>query len=156
MERVAADAARARAPFAVRRQRRAWASGDTSVYTLGGSADFTSGTSTFSGAIDLGTGTSARGLTLAANVSGLVVLSGAATGTLGTGTAQANKLVKAVSDALKERGMWHEFVGAQIIWYANPLKRARKPQEFDGVFDKLLDKLRELEEKPEKVLGARG
>jgi len=52
--------------------------------------------------------------------------------------------------------MWHEFVGAQIISYANPLKRARKPQEFDGVFDKLLDKLRELEEKPEKVLGARG
>ena len=69
---------------------------------------------------------------------------------------EANKLVKAVSDALKERGTWHEFVGAQIISYANPLKRARKPQEFDGVFDKLLDKLRELEEKPEKVLGARG
>jgi len=69
---------------------------------------------------------------------------------------ETNRLVKAVADALKEKGMWHEFVGAQIISYANPLKRARKPQEFDGVFDKLLDKLRELEEKPEKVLGARG
>jgi ParB family chromosome partitioning protein len=69
---------------------------------------------------------------------------------------EANKLVKAVSDALKESGHWHEFVGAQIIAYANPLKRTRKPQEFDSVFDKLLDKLRELEEKPEKVLGARG
>lgn len=68
----------------------------------------------------------------------------------------ANRLVKAVADALKEKGMWHEFVGAQIISYANPLKRARKAQPFDSVFDKLLDTLRELEEKPEKVLGARG
>jgi len=64
-------------------------------------------------------------------------------------------LVRAVADALKEKGMWHEFVGAQIIAYANPLRRARKAQEFDGVFDKLLAKLRELEEKPEKVLGGR-
>ena len=42
---------------------------------------------------------------------------------------------------------------AYIIAYANPLRRARKAQEFDGVFEKLLAKLRELEEKPEKVLG---
>ena len=47
-------------------------------------------------------------------------------------------------------------MGAQIISYANPLKRARKPQEFDDVFDKMIAKLQELEEKPEKVLGARG
>ena len=66
---------------------------------------------------------------------------------------EANRLVRAVADALKEKGMWHEFVGAQIIAYANPLRRARKAQEFDAVFDKLLAKLRELEEKPEKVLG---
>jgi ParB family transcriptional regulator, chromosome partitioning protein len=68
---------------------------------------------------------------------------------------EANRLVRAVSDALKERGAWHEFVGAQIVSYANPLKRARKPQEFDPVFEKMLAKLRELEEHPEKVLGAR-
>ena len=48
------------------------------------------------------------------------------------------------------------FVGAQIIAYANPLRRARKAQEFDPVFEKMLSKLHELEEKPEKVLGARG
>ena len=65
---------------------------------------------------------------------------------------EAQKLVKAVSDALKESGHWHEFVGAQIISYANPLKRARKAQEFDPVFDKLLAKLQELEETPQKVL----
>jgi ParB family chromosome partitioning protein len=69
---------------------------------------------------------------------------------------EANRLVRAVSDALKERGAWHEFVGAQIIAYANPLRRARKPQPFDDVFEKMLKKLHELEENPEKVLGARG
>ena len=69
---------------------------------------------------------------------------------------EANRLVRAVSDALKERGAWHEFVGAQIISYANPLKRARKSQLFDDVFEKMISKLHELEENPEKVLGARG
>ena len=69
---------------------------------------------------------------------------------------EAYRLVRAVADALKERGMWHEFVGAQIISYANPLKRARKRQEFDDVFDKMIAKLHDLEEQPEKVLGARG
>jgi len=65
---------------------------------------------------------------------------------------EAYRLVRAVADALKEKDMWHEFVGAQIISYANPLKRARKPQEFDDVFDKMIAKLHELEEHPEKVL----
>ena len=68
---------------------------------------------------------------------------------------EAQRSVRAVADALKERGLWHEFVGAQISAYANPLRRARKAQEFDAVFDKMIAKLHELEEKPEKVLGAR-
>src|SRR5439155_9253203 len=63
---------------------------------------------------------------------------------------EAYRLVRAVADALKEKGMWHEFVGAQIIAYANPLRRARKPQPFDDVFSKMIAKLLELEEKPEK------
>src|SRR5207302_1625154 len=49
---------------------------------------------------------------------------------------EANKLVKAVSDAWKDRGMWHESEGAQIISYANPLKRARNPQTIDPGFAK--------------------
>ncbi|MFY9585890.1 MAG: ParB/RepB/Spo0J family partition protein [Actinomycetota bacterium] len=69
---------------------------------------------------------------------------------------EANALVKAISDKLKETGAWHQFIGAQIISYANPLKRARKQTTFDGAWDKLLDKLHELEEKPEKVLHASG
>jgi ParB family chromosome partitioning protein len=69
---------------------------------------------------------------------------------------EANKLVKAVSDKLKEMGAWHQFIGAQIISYANPLKRARKQSSFESAFGKLLDRLRELEEHPEKVLHASG
>jgi ParB family chromosome partitioning protein len=68
---------------------------------------------------------------------------------------EAHKLVRAIADALKESGGWHEFVGAQIVSYANPLKRARKQHSFDETFDKMLTKLRELEEHPEKVLRSR-
>jgi ParB family chromosome partitioning protein len=69
---------------------------------------------------------------------------------------EANNLVRAISDKLKETGAWHQFIGAQIISYANPLKRARKQTTFDTTWDKLLDKLHELEEKPERVLHASG
>jgi ParB family chromosome partitioning protein len=69
---------------------------------------------------------------------------------------EAHKLVRAVSDALKESGAWHEFVGAQIVSYANPLKRARKQHSFDETFDKMIKKLQELEENPAKVLRGGG
>ncbi|MEX2255881.1 MAG: ParB/RepB/Spo0J family partition protein [Acidimicrobiia bacterium] len=69
---------------------------------------------------------------------------------------EAHKIVRAVADRLKEKGLWHEFVGAQIVSYANPLKRARKQHSFDETFDKLIAKLRDLEEHPEKVLRGRG
>lgn len=65
---------------------------------------------------------------------------------------EAHRLVRAVSDALKESGAWHEFVGAQIVSYANPLKRARKQHSFDETFDKMLAKLQDLQEHPTKVL----
>ncbi|MGZ4105421.1 MAG: ParB/RepB/Spo0J family partition protein [Actinomycetota bacterium] len=65
---------------------------------------------------------------------------------------EANGLVRAVADALKERGAWHQFVGAQIVSYANPLKRARKAASFDPTFDKMIAKLEELVEHPERVL----
>jgi ParB family chromosome partitioning protein len=69
---------------------------------------------------------------------------------------EANKLVRAVADKLKEMGAWHQFVGAQIVSYANPLKRARKAQKFETVFEKLLARLRDLEEDPGPLLGAAG
>jgi len=67
---------------------------------------------------------------------------------------EAHRLVRAVTDQLKELGAWHEFVGAQIISYANPLRRARKQHSFDDVFDKMIAKLRDAEQDPKKVLRA--
>ena len=69
---------------------------------------------------------------------------------------EAHRLVRAVSDKLKEIGAWHEFAGAQIISYANPLKRARKQHSFDQTFDKLIAKLDSLGEHPEKALRGSG
>ncbi len=62
------------------------------------------------------------------------------------------KLIKAVEDALKEKGMWHSMVRYQVIAAADPAKRARKPQEFEKAFPKFIKKLEELVEAPEKVL----
>ncbi|HJR19189.1 MAG TPA: ParB/RepB/Spo0J family partition protein [Actinomycetota bacterium] len=69
---------------------------------------------------------------------------------------EADKAVKEIADALKETGAWHQFIGQQIISYANPLKRTRKQASFDETFKKMLAKLEELKEKPEKVLGSGG
>ncbi|HYZ93376.1 MAG TPA: ParB/RepB/Spo0J family partition protein [Actinomycetota bacterium] len=65
---------------------------------------------------------------------------------------EAAKAVKAVEDALKAKHQWHSMVRYQIISYANPTKRARKPSDFDKTFDKFIAKLTELAEHPEKVL----
>jgi ParB family transcriptional regulator, chromosome partitioning protein len=65
---------------------------------------------------------------------------------------EAHQLVRSVADRLKELGAWHEFVGAQIISFANPLKRARKQHSFDDTFDTMIAKLQELEENPKRVL----
>ena len=65
---------------------------------------------------------------------------------------EAAKAVKAVEDALKKSGAWHSMVRYQIISYANPTKRARKPADFDKTFDKFIAKLNDAAESPEKVL----
>jgi ParB family chromosome partitioning protein len=65
---------------------------------------------------------------------------------------EAWALIKAVEDALKEKGMWHSMVRYQIIAAADPAKRARKPADFDKAFPKFIAKLTELAEAPEKVL----
>jgi ParB family chromosome partitioning protein len=69
---------------------------------------------------------------------------------------EAHRLVRVVTDRLKEIGAWHEFAGAQIISYANPLKRARKQHSFDETFDKLIANLDSLGEHPQKVLRGSG
>jgi len=65
---------------------------------------------------------------------------------------EAHRLVRTITERLKEMGSWHEFVGAQIVSAANPLKRARKQHSFDETFDKMITKLRDFEEHPEKVV----
>jgi ParB family chromosome partitioning protein len=69
---------------------------------------------------------------------------------------EAHRLVRKVTEELKDRGVWHEFVGAQIISYANPLKRSRKQHSFDETFDKLIAKLEGLAEHPEKLTRVSG
>jgi ParB family chromosome partitioning protein len=64
---------------------------------------------------------------------------------------EAHRLVRRITEQLKELGVWHEFVGAQIVAYANPLTRARKQYSFDETFDKLIAKLQSLTEHPEKL-----
>jgi ParB family chromosome partitioning protein len=68
---------------------------------------------------------------------------------------EAAKTLKRVEDAMKEKGMWHSMARYQIISYADPAKRARKPQEFEKAFPKFLAKLEELVESPQKALGQR-
>ena len=60
--------------------------------------------------------------------------------------------MKAVEDALKAQGAWHSMARYQIISYANPTKRARKPADFDKTFAKFIVTLEELAESPNKVL----
>ena len=64
----------------------------------------------------------------------------------------AAKRVKSVEDALKAKGAWHSMARYQIISYANPTKRARKPSDFDKTFAKFIATLEELEESPQKAL----
>jgi hypothetical protein len=69
---------------------------------------------------------------------------------------EAHSLVRSVTSQLKELGAWHEYVGAQIISFANPLKRARKQYSFDDTFNKMIERLNELERDPKKALRNAG
>jgi ParB family chromosome partitioning protein len=65
---------------------------------------------------------------------------------------EAATAVKAVEDALKAKGSWHSMARYQIISYANPTKRARKPSDFDKTLTKFIATLEEVVESPQKVL----
>src|SRR5205823_10989624 len=65
---------------------------------------------------------------------------------------EAARRVKMVEDSLKAEGAWHSMARYQIISYANPTKRARKPADFDKTFAKFIATLEELEASPHKVL----
>jgi len=61
-------------------------------------------------------------------------------------------LVKQVEDTMKSKGTWHSMARYQILAYADPAKRARKPQDWTKTFPKFLAKLSELVESPGKAL----
>jgi len=65
---------------------------------------------------------------------------------------EAAEKVKAVEDALKASGKWHSMARYQIISYANPTKRARKPSDFDKTFAKFIGALEKLAESPHSAL----
>lgn len=65
---------------------------------------------------------------------------------------EANDVIKSITEKIKEMGAYHTFITVQILSYANPLKRKRGAAEFDETFEKLIEKLRKAEEKPESVL----
>lgn len=65
---------------------------------------------------------------------------------------EANDLIKSITEKIKEMGAYHQFITAQILSFANPLSRKRGSAEFDETFEKLIEKLRKAEEKPESVL----
>lgn len=73
-----------------------------------------------------------------------------------TKVVEAHQLVRAITEKLKERGTWHEFATAQIISYANPLKRARKQHSFDETFAKLITKLTALDADPQNLSRGSG
>jgi ParB family chromosome partitioning protein len=65
---------------------------------------------------------------------------------------EAARRVKAVEDALKEKGAWHSMARYQIISAANPTKRARKPADFDKTMARFMAALGDLELSPMTVL----
>lgn len=68
----------------------------------------------------------------------------------------ANGLVKDVTDRAKEIGAWHQYFQTQLLSYVDPYKRKRGGVEFDDVFDKVLAKLTELNEDPDRILRITG
>jgi ParB family chromosome partitioning protein len=66
---------------------------------------------------------------------------------------EANNYVKSIAEKIKEMGRWHPFVYQQIISASNPFKRKRKIQEgFDEAINKMIERLKEIEKKPEQIL----
>lgn len=69
---------------------------------------------------------------------------------------EANKLVKGVTDQAKEIGAWHQYFQAQLLSYVDPYKRKRGALDFDDVFEKVIAKLTELSEEPDRIFKITG
>ncbi len=66
---------------------------------------------------------------------------------------EADRLVHRIAERMRENGMWHPYAYHQIVATANPYRRKRAPVEFDSLFDALIRRLEELEQRPELVFA---
>lgn len=66
---------------------------------------------------------------------------------------EADRLVHRIAERMREKGTWHPYAYHQIVAAANPYRRKRAPMEFDLLFDALIRRLGELEQRPELVLA---
>lgn len=64
-----------------------------------------------------------------------------------------NKLIKEISQKLKNMGKWHPYIYQQIISWANPYKRKRLPTDFDELWMDIIDNLERALENPEQILA---
>jgi len=68
----------------------------------------------------------------------------------------ANRLVKAVTDQAKELGVWHQYFQAQLLSYVDPYKRKRGALDFDDVFGKVIGRLTDLSDDPDRIFKVTG
>jgi ParB family transcriptional regulator, chromosome partitioning protein len=68
----------------------------------------------------------------------------------------ANRLVKSVSDQAKELGVWHQYFQVQLLSHVDPYKRKRGTLDFDDVFGKVIAKLTELSDDPDRIFKVTG
>jgi ParB family transcriptional regulator, chromosome partitioning protein len=64
---------------------------------------------------------------------------------------EANDLIRQVVEEAKNLDVWHQYFQYQLISYVDPYKRKRGPVDFDDFFGKVIAKLTELSEQPERI-----
>jgi hypothetical protein len=64
---------------------------------------------------------------------------------------EANDLIRQVVEEAKTLDVWHQYFQYQLISFVDPYKRKRGPVDFDDFFGKVIAKLTELSEEPERI-----
>ncbi|MGH2695212.1 MAG: ParB/RepB/Spo0J family partition protein [Actinomycetota bacterium] len=67
--------------------------------------------------------------------------------------AEANELVHSIVEKIREVTDVGPYVNAQIVSYVNPFKRKGAELSFDEAFEKVITKLRKVDEDPESFVG---
>ena len=67
--------------------------------------------------------------------------------------AEANELVHSIVEKIRETAEVGPYVNAQVVSYVNPFKRKGAELSFDEAFEKVIDKLRKVDEEPDGFVG---